>query len=103
MNRWKIVVWENPPDEGNMSKEVEDESRVEGLQDEDGDDNEDVEGAEGGNAVEMVEDIVGKMQDVTDDGGEDEEREEEDGSEQDLDETIGAFDSSEENAVDEKM
>ena len=43
------------------------------------------------------------MQDVTDDGGEDEEREEEDGSEQDLDETIGAFDSSEENAVDEKM
>ena len=89
--------------EKNVSKEIEDESQVEGLQGEDGDNNEDVERAEEGNAVEMSEDIGGKMQDVPDEGGEDEEGEDEDGSEQDLDEQIGDLDGSEENAVDEKM
>ena len=95
-------LWE-VSDEGDMSKEIKDERQVEGLQDEDGDDNEDVERAEEGNTVEVSEDIGGKMQDVMDDGGEDEEEEEEDGSEQDLDERIGDFDGSEENVVDEKM
>ena len=60
--------------EKNVSKEIEDESQVEGLQGE-ADADEDVERAEEGDALEMSEDFGGKMQDVPEkDEGEGEEQ-----------------------------
>ncbi|CAL1712480.1 unnamed protein product [Somion occarium] len=88
----------------NVSKEIQDESQVEGLQGEDEtNEDEDVERAEEGNAVEMSEDIGGKMQDVPDAASEDGEGDEEEGSEQDLDEQLGDLDASDENTIDEKL
>ncbi|RPD62626.1 midasin [Lentinus tigrinus ALCF2SS1-7] len=85
----------------NVSKEIEDESQVEGLQDEAGED-EDVERAEEGNALEMSEDIGGKMQDVPDKEGDDEEGEEEEEGEE-PEEQIGDLDATDPSAVDEKL
>ncbi|KAH9851719.1 midasin [Lenzites betulinus] len=85
----------------NVSKEIEDESQVEGLQgDEDEDD--DVERAEEGNALEMSEDIGGKMQDVEKTEGEEEE---EDDAESDVDpeDQLGDLDAADPSAVDEKL
>ncbi|GJE88492.1 midasin [Phanerochaete sordida] len=86
----------------NVSKEIQDESQVEGLQGEDGEAEEKVERAEEGNAIEMSEDFSGEMQDVpeADDEGE---GEEEEGSDADPDEQIGDVDPTDENAVDEKL
>ncbi|OCH90921.1 midasin [Obba rivulosa] len=84
----------------NVSKEIEDESQVEGLQGENDANDEPVERAEEGNAIEMSEDIGGEMQDVEE--GEEGEEEEE-GSEQDHDEQIGDLDASDPSAVDEKL
>ncbi|KAI0693224.1 midasin [Cytidiella melzeri] len=88
----------------NVSKEIQDESQVEGLQ---GDDNEQqdekVERAEEGNAIEMSEDFGGKMQDVPEgeeeEGDDDEEKE----SEGDPEERHEQLDPSDENAIDEKL
>ncbi|KAI0647852.1 midasin [Trametes meyenii] len=87
----------------NVSKEIEDESQVEGLQDEAGED-EDVERAEEGNALEMSEDIGGKMQDVQEAEGEDD-KEEDDGESEDdePEEQLGDLDAADPSAVDEKL
>ncbi|KAI9068715.1 midasin [Trametes sanguinea] len=85
----------------NVSKEIEDESQVEGLQGEAGED-EDVERAEEGNALEMSEDFGGKMQDVEEEEGEGEEEEEE-GSDEEPEEQIGDLDAANPSAVDEKL
>ncbi|KAI0769070.1 midasin [Trametes elegans] len=87
----------------NVSKEIEDESQVEGLQGEAGED-EDVERAEEGNALEMSEDIGGKMQDVEDtEGDENEEDEDEGESEDEPEEQLGDLDAADPSAVDEKL
>ncbi len=87
----------------NVSKEIEDESQVEGLQGEAGED-EDVERAEEDNALEMSEDFGGKMQDVPDKEGEDEEGEDEDEDEGDEpEEQVGDLDAGDPSAVDEKL
>ncbi|KAL1950443.1 hypothetical protein VTO73DRAFT_5567 [Trametes versicolor] len=89
----------------NVSKEIEDESQVEGLQNEAGEDeDEDVERAEEGNALEMSEDIGGKMQDVEESEGEDEEKEDDGGeSDEEPEEQLGDLDATDPSAVDEKL
>ncbi|KAH9891844.1 midasin [Cubamyces lactineus] len=86
----------------NVSKEIEDESQVEGLQGETGED-EDVERAEEGDALEMSEDIGGKMQDVEDAEGEDEDEEDDGESEEEPEEQLGDLDAADPSAVDEKL
>lgn len=86
----------------NVSKEIEDESQVEGLQGE-VDADEDVERAEEGDALEMSEDFGGKMQDVPEkDEGEGEEEEGED-EDDDPEEQVGDLDAADPSAVDEKL
>jgi midasin len=86
-----------------VSKEIEDESQVEGLK---GEQDEQQDGEKGeGDAVEMSEDFAGEMEDV--DKGEEGEGEE-DGSEEEDDgpepeEQLGKLDASDPEAVDEKM
>ncbi|CCL98515.1 uncharacterized protein FIBRA_00514 [Fibroporia radiculosa] len=84
----------------NVSKDIEDESQVEGLQGEESNPDEKVERAEEGNAVEMSEDIGGQMQDISDGEGEEEGDEE---SEGDPEEQLGDLDTSDPAAVDEKL
>ncbi|KAI0357543.1 midasin [Trametes cingulata] len=86
----------------NVSKEIEDESQVEGLQGEAGED-EDVERAEEGNALEMSEDIGGKMQDVEEAEGEEEDEEDQDESDEEPEEQLGDLDAADPSAVDEKL
>ncbi len=89
----------------NVSKEIEDESQVEGLQNETGEDEDaDVERAEEGNALEMSEDIGGKMQDVEESEGEEEEKEDDGGeSDEEPEEQLGDLDDTDPSAVDEKL
>jgi midasin len=87
----------------NVSKEIQDESQVEGLQGEDGQSDEKVERAEEGNAVEISEDFGGEMQDVPEQEDNEGEAEEEEGSEVDHAEQIGDINASDENAVDETL
>ncbi|OSD02514.1 midasin [Trametes coccinea BRFM310] len=86
----------------NVSKEIEDESQVEGLQGE-AEEDEDVERAEEGNALEMSEDFGGKMQDVEEEEGEGEEDEDEGSDEEEPEEQIGDLDAADPSAVDEKL
>ncbi|KAI8971187.1 midasin [Trametes punicea] len=86
----------------NVSKEIEDESQVEGLQGEAGGD-EDVERAEEGNALEMSEDFGGKMQDVDEAEAEEEEEGEEGESDEEPDDQLGGLDAEDPSAVDEKL
>ncbi|KAL4245562.1 Midasin [Abortiporus biennis] len=87
----------------NVSKDIQDESQVEGLQgEEDTGEDDDVERAEEGNAVEMAEDFGGKMQDIGEEEQDGEGSEGDNESELDLDEQIGDLDQSE-NAIDEKL
>ncbi|KAH0831978.1 midasin [Lanmaoa asiatica] len=89
----------------NVSKEIEDESQVEGLQGEDDDDGEiqREKGKDEENTIEMSEDFGGEMEDVpeTEEGDENEEAEE-DGEER-PDEQLGELDMSDPAAVDEKL
>lgn len=85
----------------NVSKEIQDESQVEGLQGEDEGVDEEVERAEEGNALEMNEEIGGQMQDVPD--GDDEDEEGDDESNTEPEEQIGDLDASDPSAVDEKL
>lgn len=89
----------------NVSKEIEDESQVEGLKGDEGEAQD--EQAHGGddNTIEMSEDIGGEMEDVPDDGDQDGNQEEDDdGDEQEEpDEQLGKLDAGDPNAVDEKL
>ncbi|KZT67287.1 hypothetical protein DAEQUDRAFT_812985 [Daedalea quercina L-15889] len=85
----------------NVSKEIQDESQVEGLQDENEGVDEQVERAEEGNALEMSEDFGGQMQDVPE--GEDENEREDGESDAEPEEQIGDLDASDPSAVDEKL
>lgn len=88
----------------NVSKEIEDESQVEGLRGEDDDDGEiqREKGKDEENTIEMSEDFGGEMEDVpeTEEG---DEIEEEGGEEEGPDEQLGKLDKSDPAAVDEKL
>ena len=88
----------------NVSKEIEDESQVEGLRGEDDDDGETQreQGKDEENTIEMSEDFGGEMEDVpeTEEG---DENEEERGEEEGPDEQLGKLDKSDPAAVDEKL
>ncbi|KAL1666977.1 hypothetical protein GGF50DRAFT_125186 [Schizophyllum commune] len=86
----------------NVSKEIEDESQVEGLRGEEAqDERRDQGGDEDDDAIEMNEDVGGALEDVPDKG--DDEAESGDEEEQDLDEKIEDLDKSDPAAVDEKL
>uniref|UniRef100_D8PXL7 Midasin n=1 Tax=Schizophyllum commune (strain H4-8 / FGSC 9210) TaxID=578458 RepID=D8PXL7_SCHCM len=86
----------------NVSKEIEDESQVEGLRGEEAqDERRDQGGDEDDDAIEMNEDVGGALEDVPDRG--DDEAESGDEEEQDLDEKIEDLDKSDPAAVDEKL
>ncbi len=87
----------------NVSKDIQDESQVEGLQGDEGQQDDKAERAEEGNAIEMSEDFGGDLQDVPDDGDEEGEEDDEEGSEADPDERQEQLDASDENAIDEKL
>ncbi|KAH9924312.1 midasin [Epithele typhae] len=86
----------------NVSKEIEDESQVEGLQGE-ADADEDVERAEEDNAVEMSEDFGGKMQDVPEKEDGEGEEQEQDEDDVEPEEQVGDLDAMDPSAVDEKL
>lgn len=89
----------------NVSKEIEDESQVEGLKGEDQAENKerDKREDEDDNAIEMGDDFEGEMEEIGDDSsqGDEEEKSEEEG--EGPDEQLGDVDSSDPNAVDEKL
>ncbi|EED77198.1 predicted protein, partial [Postia placenta Mad-698-R] len=85
----------------NVSKEIEDESQVEGLKDEGDDTDGEAERAE--DAIEMNEDMGGQLQDVPDAESEQQEDDSEEQNDEDLDEQIGDLDAHDPSAVDEKL
>ncbi|KAF7795345.1 hypothetical protein EIP86_006502 [Pleurotus ostreatoroseus] len=86
----------------NVSKDIQEESQVEGLQGEDAEGTEKVERAEEGNAIEMSEDFGGELQDVPPDEGEQEEQSG-DESEGEPDEQLADLGGDDEDAIDEKL
>ena len=86
----------------NISKEIEDESQIEGLKGEDVENKDNEADHEGGDAIEMDDDFGGKLEDVPDKGSDDE-AESDDGSEPEFDETLGGLDDLDPAVVDEKI
>ena len=89
----------------NVSKEIEDESQVEGLQGEDGNDGEmeREKGKDEENTIEMSEDFGGELEDVPENEDGDENEEAEGEEEEGPDEQLGKLDKSDPAAVDEKL
>ncbi|KAG1748578.1 midasin [Suillus lakei] len=88
----------------NVSKEIEDESQVEGLKGDEGEAQDEQEHGADDNTIEMSEDIGGEMEDVPEDEDQDGDQEEDDGDEQEgPDEQLGKLDAGDPNAVDEKL
>lgn len=86
----------------NASKEIEDESQVEGLKGEGADHGQDG-NDEDDEAIEMNQDIGGEMEDVPEESAKDEDSGSEDKSESDPEERLGKLDASDPSAVDEKL
>jgi midasin len=86
----------------NVSKEIEDESQVEGLQNEGSADDKQNENTEDDGVIEMSQDIGGDLEDVNDSEMSDEDPSE-DESEGEVDEQVGKFDHKDPSAVDEKL
>lgn len=91
--------------EGNVSEQIEDESQVEGLQDEEPQPKDKDQKKEEGGALEMSEDFAGELEDVSADGSDGEEEDDDDKDDEDAppDEQVGDVDPLDENAVDEKF
>lgn len=89
----------------NASKEIEDESQVEGLKGENGEtDKERQDRDQEGDAIEMEDDFGGDMEDVPDSESQDGENEgEDDDDDEGPDDQIGDVDKSDPEAVDEKL
>lgn len=87
----------------NVSKEVEDESQVEGLKDEGGESNrkKDESGENDDDAIEIGDDFQGDLEDIAENGSEDERRTEEDG--EGLEEKMANLDAGDPDSVDEKL
>ncbi|KAG2364226.1 hypothetical protein BDR07DRAFT_1608254 [Suillus spraguei] len=87
----------------NVSKEIEDESQVEGLKGDEGEaQDEQAHGADD-NTIEMSEDIGGEMEDVPDDGDQDGDQDEDEDEQEGPDEQLGKLDAGDPNVVDEKL
>ena len=86
----------------NVSKDVEDESQVEGLQNESGEANEKIEQDKEGDAIEIDDDFQGELDSVPDTGLEEEERGA-DEDEEDIEERLGDLDVGDPDTVDEKL
>lgn len=86
----------------NVSKEIEDESQVEGIQGEEEDKNKPRDDAGDDNAIEMSQDFGGAMEDVPESGSQDEAGSD-DESEGVPEEQLGDLDASDPSAVDEKL
>ncbi|KAF8895596.1 hypothetical protein BD779DRAFT_1609097 [Infundibulicybe gibba] len=85
-----------------VSKDIEEESQVEGLKGDNAEEQKTQDRAEGGDAIEMSEDFGGEMEDVPEDEEEDGD-EGEDGEENDVEEKAGGLDEADPEAVDEKL
>jgi len=86
----------------NVSKEIEDESQIEGLKGEDAENNDNEADGDDGDAIEMDDDFGGKLEDVPDKESNNE-AESDDGSDPEFDETLGELNDLESAAIDEKM
>jgi midasin len=86
----------------NVSKEIEDESQVEGIQGNDDDANDPRDDAGDDNTIEMSEDFGGALEDVPDDGSQNDGQSDEE-SEAEPEEQLGDLDASDPTAVDEKL
>ncbi|KAJ7029287.1 midasin nuclear AAA ATPase [Mycena alexandri] len=87
----------------NVSKDIEDESQVEGLKGDDEQGNDPKDRNDDNDAIEMSEDFGGNLEDVPEDEEEGDEKESEEGSEADPEEQLGDLDASDPSAVDEKL
>ncbi|KAG1851990.1 hypothetical protein C8R48DRAFT_836267 [Suillus tomentosus] len=87
----------------NVSKEIEDESQVEGLKGDEGEAQDEKGHGADDNTIEMSEDIGGEMEDVPDDGDQDGDQEDDDDEQEEPDEQLGKLDADDPNAVDEKL
>lgn len=87
----------------NISKEIEDESQVEGLRGEDGAQNEKENQGEDGDAIEMNEDFGGELEDIPESDSEERDGQSDGESDPEFDETLGDVDQLDPGAVDEKM
>jgi len=86
----------------NVSKDIEDESQVEGLQGDDAEGNDPKEKNGDDDAIEMSEDFGGNMEDLPDSTSQDENNSEQE-SQADPEEQLGNLDTSDPSAVDEKL
>ena len=86
----------------NMSKEIEEESQVEGLQGDDGEGQRPKDDKGDNETIEMSEEFAGEMEDVPDAGSEDENRSDHE-SDVDPEEKLEGLDPSDPSAVDEKL
>lgn len=85
----------------NVSKDVEDESQVEGLQNETGEDNRKIDQDNEGDAIEIDDDFQGELDDLPDTGPEEERNADED--EEDIEERLGELDVGDPDTIDEKL
>ncbi|KAJ6585296.1 midasin nuclear AAA ATPase [Mycena capillaripes] len=86
----------------NVSKEIEEESQVEGLKGDDDEGKDPKDRNDDDDAIEMSEDIGGSLEDVPEDEEQDE-KDSDQGSEADPEEQLGDLDASDPAAVDEKL
>ena len=88
----------------NVSKDIEEESQIEGLQGEESEDQARQEKNDEGDTIEMDDDFGGALEDVSEAGSDQDQDQESDAKEEaDLDETLGELDNMDPSAVDEKM
>ncbi|KAF8139191.1 hypothetical protein K438DRAFT_1996249 [Mycena galopus ATCC 62051] len=87
----------------NVSKEIEDESQVEGLKGDDDERDDPKDRNDDNDAIEMSEDIGGSLEDVPEEEGSQDDKDSDEGSEADPEEQLGDLDASDPSAVDEKL
>jgi midasin len=87
----------------NVSKEIEEESQVEGLKGDDDQGKDPKDRNDDNDAIEMSEDIGGNLEDVPEDEESQNEKDSDQGSDSDPEEQLGDLDASDPSAVDEKL
>ncbi|KAJ7451619.1 midasin nuclear AAA ATPase [Mycena latifolia] len=87
----------------NVSKEIEEESQVEGLKGDDNEGKDPKDRNDDNDAIEMSEDIGGSLEDVPEDDESKDDKDSDEGSDADPEEQLGDLDASDPSAVDEKL
>ncbi|KAJ7156010.1 midasin nuclear AAA ATPase [Mycena crocata] len=87
----------------NVSKEIEEESQVEGLKGDDDEGADPQDRKDDDDAIEMNEDIGGSLEDVPEDEESQDDKDSDQGSDPDPEEQLGDLDASDPSAVDEKL